>query len=99
MSGLICPKLYFWGKIFKFHAKIAKMDSIVVYVIHICSCISVKFCTVLLHKFPKDIIFDIKLKRSKISKFGTNNCYNANKSNKVPTFEFFGGKASNSVQK
>ena len=30
MSALICPKLDFWGKIFKFHAKIAKKDSIVV---------------------------------------------------------------------
>ena len=24
MSGLICPKLDFYGKLFKFHAKIAK---------------------------------------------------------------------------
>ena len=31
--------------------------------------ISVKFCTVLVHKFSKDIIYDIKLNRSKISKW------------------------------
>ena len=68
MSGLTCPKLYFWGKIFKFHAKIAKNGKHCR--IHICSCISVKFCTVLVHKFSKDIINDIKLNRSKISKFG-----------------------------
>ena len=78
MSDLVCPKLDFWGKIVKFHAKkTQKMESIVVYDIHICSCISIKFCTMLIHKFSKDIIYDIKLKKSKISKFGANNCYNA----------------------
>ena len=75
--GFNMSQIIFRGKIFKFHAKIAKMDSIVVYDIHICSCISVKFCTVLVHKFPKDIIYDIKLKRSRISNFEANNCYNA----------------------
>ena len=30
----------------------------------------VKVCTVVVHKFSKDIIYDFKLNRSKISQFG-----------------------------
>ena len=35
----------------------------------ICLCIRVKFCTVVVHKFSKDIIYDIKLDWSKIGQF------------------------------
>ena len=70
--GLNMSQISLWVKIVKFHAKNRKKNWKQCR-IRICLCISVKFCTVLVHKFSKDIIYDIKLNMSKLANMGQNN--------------------------
>ena len=65
--GFIRPKLEILGKI-NFMQKSQEIGQN--YRIRISLCISVKVCTVGFHKIFKDIIYDVKLIMSKISKFG-----------------------------
>ena len=72
VPGLICPKLDILGQNSQFSCKKRKKMKNICH-IHICLCIGIKFCTMVVHKLSKDIIFDAKLKRYKIANLGQNN--------------------------
>ena len=61
-------KSLFWGKIVQILCKNReKWESISR--IHICWYIGIKFCTLVVHVLIKDISYDIRLNKSKISQF------------------------------
>ena len=58
--------LLFWGKIVQILCKNHKKSENISW-IHICWYIGMKFCTVVVHILIKDISYDIRLNKSKIS--------------------------------
>ena len=59
---------FFWGKIVQILCKNSeKWENISR--IHICQYIGMKFCTVVVHILIKDLSYDIRLNKSKISQF------------------------------